>query len=122
MNLYDYNRYWNLCLGSWSSWSGDLHSNAGPLGKTWVATVQIGLNGGDNIQHASFLFQIYDNGQGGIAKGYFGASQSDWIQQGTSFYGSITAPFVNNLWLNLGINNSDPASQCFNVFITLWYY
>lgn len=123
MTLYDFNHYWNIYVGGGSSLGNYyLYSNAGPYGKTWVAIVQFGLNGGDNKQYASFSFQIFDDGQGNIWKGYFGASQSDWIQQGWSFEGSMTASFVNGLYMVLNVNNPDSASQWFNVYVTLWYY
>jgi len=89
---------------------------------TWVAVVQIGLNGGDNTQYASFSFNMFDDGQGDIWKGYFGAATSNWIQQGISFSGSMTAPFVRGINLVLNVNNPDGVSQCFNVRVTLWDY
>src|SRR6266700_709395 len=123
MNLYDFNHYWNICVGSGSS-TGNLYlySDAGPYGVTWVAVVQIGLNGGDNTQYASFSFNMFDDGQGDIWKGYFGAATSNWIQQGISFSGSMTAPFVRGINLVLNVNNPDGVSQCFNVRVTLWDY
>ena len=123
MNLYDFSHHWNICVGSGSS-TGNLYlySNAGPYGVTWVAVVLFGLNGGDNAQYASFSFTMFDNGQGGIEKGDFGGSTLNWIQQGISFSGSMTASFVQGINLVLNVNNPDGVSQCFNVYVTLWYY
>jgi hypothetical protein len=123
MNLYDFNHYWNICVGGKGGWGYNyLYYNAGPYGVTWVAVVQIGLNGGDNNQYASFAFYTSDAGQGNLWKGYFGAGTLNWIQQGTTFYGSMTASFVDGINLSLEINNPDSVSQCFNVYVTLWYY
>jgi hypothetical protein len=106
MNLYDFNRYWNICVGSNAGWGSNyLYYNAGPYGMTWVAVVQIGLNGGDNNQYASFAFWTSDAAQGNIWKGYYGAGTLNWIQQGTTFYGSMTASFVDGINLLLEINN-----------------
>ena len=110
MTLYAFNQHFNECVGAGGS-TGNiyLYSNTGPYGMTWVAVVLFGLNGGDN-------------GQSGIDKGDFGASTLNWIQQGISFSGSMTASFVQGLNLVLDVNNPDSASQCFNVYVTLWYY
>ncbi len=123
MTLYAFNQHFNECVGAGGS-TGNiyLYSNTGPYGMTWVAVVLFGLNGGDNGQYASFDFTIFDNGQSGIDKGDFGASTLNWIQQGISFSGSMTASFVQGLNLVLDVNNPDSASQCFNVYVTLWYY
>ncbi len=123
MNLADFNRYWNICVAGNSGWGYNyLDYNGGPYGMTWVAVVEIGLNGGDNSQYASFAFYTSDAGQGNIWKGYFGAGTLNWIQQGTTFDGSMTASFVDGINLSLEINNADGVSQCFNVYVTLWYY
>src|SRR5207249_10736620 len=92
MNLYVSNQYFSECVGGGSS-TGNLYLyyNNGPYGMTWVAVVQIGLNGGDNTQYASFAFNTLDPGQGNIPTGYFGAATPNWIQQGISFSGSMTA-------------------------------
>ncbi len=122
MTLYDFNHYWNICLGAGSGYSNYLFSNVGPYGKTWDAVVTFGLNGGDNVQYAWFEFYLLDNQQGNIQKGYFAAGTQNWIQQGKTFEGQMTASYVNGFSMILNINNPDSVSQCFNAYVTLWYY
>jgi len=122
MNLYSYFQNWNFCLGGNSNYSTWLYYDAGPSSKTWVVTVDIGLNGGDNTQYAHWFFDIFDHGSGGNLVAEYAGAQYNWIAQGIVFGSTLTASLAGSLTLEVSIGNPDSASQCFSVQATSWYY
>src|SRR5438552_14344753 len=123
MNLYAAYQNFNQCVGANSNTGIQyLYSNAGPSGKTWVVWVSIGLNGGDNVQYVEWSFNLTDPGSGNNFVGWTGASTYQWVNQGLSQYGSMSASFAGGLDLGMIIDNHDGVSQCFDVQITAWYY
>jgi hypothetical protein len=122
MNLWTAYQNWNICVGGHGG-TGNvyLYSNTGPSSKTWVVIVSIGLNGGDNVQYAYFVFDLIDSASGNIVRMY-AANQYNWIAQGLVFSSTMTASFAGSMSLVVNIGNPDSASQCFSVQATSWYY
>ena len=104
--------------------NGYLYSNQGPSGKTWVVNVQIGLKGGDNVQQVDFIYQMMDcsSSAGGTIVGLFSDSKVNWVVQGGSEIGTMTASLTNNLCIWWFIDNDDSASQTFTISATAAYF
>jgi len=123
MNLYAFLQNFNECLGSHSNLNTYLYQNAGPSSSTWVVTVSIRLNGGDNTQYASWAFQLFDGrDNGNLLLAEYTDGEINYIDNSETFGSTMTASFADPMSLQLGIGNQDSVSQCFAVLVTAWYY
>jgi hypothetical protein len=123
MNVYVYLQNFSPCVGANSNLNTWLYQNAGPASSTWVVSLSIRLNGGDNTQYTNWVFTLYDGSDNGnLMLAQYWDGEIHYVSQGELFGSTMTASFADPMSLALGISNADSVSQCYAVQVTAWYY
>jgi hypothetical protein len=120
------NAYTEICLDGNTMYPlTNILSNMGPTNQLWMATVSIGLQGGDSEQYVFFEWRLYDSYHGETEPiASFSEGKYNWVAAGSytvTDTETLTGAASSYANVEYFVWNVDGASQCFNLVTTTFY-